>query len=60
MRITINNIGDLIRELQKYPPYALIFTEDGKPIEEIKYDGKIPFYDLSKDKWDKKEGFKIE
>lgn len=59
MRLYIKTVGDLIRELQKYPPYAPIYDKNGKEFEEIKYENKIPFYDLSKCSWDSKEGFKL-
>lgn len=59
MRLNIVTVGDLIRELQKYPPYMEIFNENGKVFEQIQYNNKIPSYNLTKNKWEEKEGIKL-
>ena len=56
MRLQIETVGDLIRTLQTYPQYMKIFNQSGKQFEDISYNNKIPFLDLSKDKWKEDEG----
>lgn len=60
MQKTITTVGDLIKELEKYPSYMNVFAKDKATINNIHYDGKIPAYDLKDSKWDKIEGLIIE
>lgn len=60
MQKTITTVGDLIKELEKYPPYMNVFARGGATISNIHYDGKIPIYDIKDSKWDKIEGLIIE
>ncbi len=64
MRIGIENVGDLIRELEKYPPYMRIFKDEGgEQFHDIAYEKDIPIIVLRpkqssdlKDWFDKTEG----
>lgn len=60
MKMTFTTVGDLIRELEKYPPYMNVFAKGGVTIDNIHYDGKIPVYDVKDSKWDTIEGLIVE
>ena len=53
-------VGDLIKELEKYPSYMNVFAKGGATISNIHYDRKIPVYDIKDSQWDKIEGLIIE
>lgn len=60
MKMTIKTVGDLIRELEKYPPYMNVFAKGGSIINNIHYNGKIQIYDIKDSKYDTFEGLIIE
>ena len=60
MRANIKTVGDLIRELEKYPPYMNVFAKGGSTIDNIHYNGKIQVYDIKDSKWETIEGLIIE
>ena len=60
MKVVFKTVGELIKELEKYPPYMNVFAKDGATISNIHYDGKVPVYDVKDSKWDTIEGLIIE
>lgn len=60
MKITVKTVGDLIRELEKYPLYMNVFAKGGSTIDNIHYNGKIQVYDIKDSKYDTIEGLIIE
>lgn len=60
MKITVKTVGDLIRELEKYPSYMNVFAKGGSTIDNIHYNGKIAVYDIKDSKWETIEGLIIE
>lgn len=49
MRVDIITVGDLVRELMKYPSYVKVFINKGESIEELQYNTKITYLDASDD-----------
>lgn len=60
MKVVIKTVGELIKELEKYPSYMNVRAKDGTTISNIHYNGKIPFYIPKDRKWEEKEGLIIE
>ena len=56
----INTIGDLIKELQKYPQDAKIFDVYSNRFEEIKYCDEIYLGDPANPYVEITEGYKLE
>lgn len=56
----IETIGDLIKELQKYPQDANIFDMFGDRFEEIKYCNEIYLGDPANPYVEVTEGYKLE